>query len=73
MADVKSRQETQQVKKAKFRVVEVEKDAAIVLFDGWRKRVYFDGKKDIREGQIIEVEYTGDLKDVHSVQFLKLK
>jgi hypothetical protein len=75
MAGAKTKQEDQQVNKAVFKVVEVEDESVIVLAQGWRKRVYFDGamKDQFKEGQMLEVEYTGDINDIHSVEFLKLK
>lgn len=58
---------------------EVEKNAIIVSIDGWRMRVYFDKnmsktrKEGIKKGQTFTVEYTGELKDIHSVKLLPLK
>ena len=73
MAEDKTTVKQVTTKKAEFRVAEVEPQSVIVLAQGWRKRAYFDGKKDIREGQMLEIEYTGDLENIHTVEFLKLK
>lgn len=53
-----------------------EEKSVIVNLNGWRKRVYFDKDLDVNkvsQGQSINIEYTGDLDDVHSVKFLSLK
>lgn len=57
-------------------VHEVEDNSVIVNIDGWRMRVYFDrdAKKDkYNLNQTIVVNYFGDIKDVHSIRFGKLK
>lgn len=67
-----------ETKSVELEIVEVEEDAVIVLLDGWRVRAYFDkslsvGSKDkARCGRLINVKYTGDLKDVHSVKLMNL-
>jgi hypothetical protein len=58
---------------------EVEDDAVIVNIDGWRIRAYFDqsltkeDKEKYALSQEIEVYYTGDLKNIHSIKLLMLK
>ena len=52
-------------------VVDVEVDAVIVSIQGWRIRVYGDDL-NLKLGQNIFVEYSGDLEDVHSVKLLGL-
>ncbi len=70
---------TTQSKKIDLNIVEVEEFAVIVLVDGWRMRVYFDNtlpkenKKKLHKGKNVTAEYTGDMKDVHSIKFLPMK
>lgn len=52
-------------------VVDVEVDAVIVSIQGWRIRVYGDDL-NLKLGQNIFVEYSGDLEDIHSVKLLGL-
>lgn len=58
---------------------DVEEDSVIVNINGWRMRAYFDQlltKKDKEKFTVskeIEVNYTGELADIHSVKLLKLK
>lgn len=58
---------------------EVEVDSVIVNINGWRMRAYFDqsltkkDKENYTLSKEIEVNYTGDLADIHSVKLLKLK
>lgn len=62
------------VNEIELRIIEVESDAVIVKFDGWRIRIYFDKKLDgsFHTNQLIKVKYTGNIKDVHSLRFHKL-
>jgi hypothetical protein len=68
-----------QVKTTTLQVVKLEKDAVIVLVNGWRMRVFFDKdlpKEDIAKlnvGRTILVEYVGNLEDVHTLEFKPLK
>ncbi len=70
---------TTQSKQIDLNIVEVEDFAVIVLVDGWRMRIYFDNtlpkenKKKLHKGKKMIAEYTGDVKDVHSIRFLPLK
>lgn len=74
-----NKETVQKVFTTELQVAEVEKDAYIVLLQGWRVRVYFDKylSKDkianVSQGRFIKVEYTGDLKNVHSIKLLPLK
>jgi hypothetical protein len=58
---------------------EVEDDAVIVNIDGWRIRAYFDqsltkeDKEKYALSQEIEIKYTGELKNIHSIKLLTLK
>lgn len=57
-------------------VHEVEDKAIIVNVNGWRMRVYFDKgfkKEGLHFGKELTVKYTGDIEDVHTVKFEKLK
>jgi hypothetical protein len=60
-------------------VQEVEQESIIINIDGWRIRAYFDAtlkqekKEKYTEGSTVEIKYTGDLSDIHSVKLLKLK
>ncbi len=63
----------EKINKITLDIVELEKEAAIVILDGWRKRVYFEDMSDVRTGQSIEIEYTGNIEDIHTVKFLKVK
>lgn len=63
---------TEKVKEINLTPIEIEQDAYIVLIEGWRMRVYFE-EGYIAKGGSIDVEYTGNIKNPHSVQFKKLK
>jgi hypothetical protein len=69
----------EEVKQAQLTVAKVEDKAVIVVVNGWRMRVYFDeslGEKaaeKFAKGQLITVEYVGELEDVHKLKFLPLK
>lgn len=69
----------QELKTVELAAVEVESDAIIVVIDGWRMRVYFDkalsksDKESIVAGKVVNVEYEGDIKNVHSLKLLPLK
>jgi hypothetical protein len=66
-------------KKTALTVVKVEKDSVITSVDGWRIRLYFDKDltkdkiESVKVGRQLEVEYTGNIKDVHSLKFSPLK
>jgi hypothetical protein len=63
-------------KEAVLTVHEVEDNGVIVNVDGWRMRVYFDKgvtKEGFHYGKEIVVNYFGDISDVHSIKFEKLK
>lgn len=67
---------TEKVKVGSFLVLEVESDAVIVMVEGWRMRVYFDNKEQVllpSVGKYIEVKYTGNIKNPHTVKFEKIK
>lgn len=67
---------TEKSKVVSLNVQEVESNAVIVSVDGWRMRVYFEDNSQVlvpRVGQVIQVKYTGDIEDVHSIKFEKLK
>lgn len=53
-------------------IVNIEEKSAIILVDGWRMRIY-GNIKGLKLGQNIQVEYTGDIKNVHSIKLLPLK
>ena len=52
-------------------VSDVEKDAVIVAVQGWRMRIYGDDL-NLKLGQSISVEYSGDIKDIHSIKLIGL-
>lgn len=58
---------------------DVEQESIIVNIDGWRIRAYFDStlkqedKEKYNVGNLVEIQYLGDLKDIHSIKLLKLK
>lgn len=52
-------------------VSDVEKDAVIVAIQGWRMRIYGDDL-NLKLGQSISIEYSGDIKDIHSVKLIGL-
>lgn len=55
---------------------DVEDNAVIVNVDGWRMRVYFDEgvtNEKYHYGKEVTVNYFGDLSDVHTLKFSKLK
>jgi hypothetical protein len=58
---------------------EVEQESIIVNIDGWRIRAYFDStltqedKEKYKVGNLVDLQYLGDLKDIHSIKLLKLK
>lgn len=61
----------EEVKTLKAFVHEVEKDSIIVNIQGWRMRVY--GKDlNIGVGREVPINYTGDLKDIHSIKLIEL-
>jgi plastocyanin domain-containing protein len=63
----------EEVKEVELEVLEREEGSVIVKVNGWRMRVYFDGKdKDSIPNKIL-VKYTGDIEDAHTVKFEKLK
>lgn len=67
---------TVEAKEIDLTIIETEVKSVIVKLDGWRKRVYSDNEEIIKRlqvGNTIKVEYTGDIEDVHSVVFEKLK
>lgn len=73
MSNKFSTQKVDEVKEIELEILEVESEALIVSLDGWRMRVYFEkGYKHISLKRVT-VKYTGDIKDVHSVKFQKLK
>lgn len=73
---------TIKTKKLTTSALVVEDNAIIININGWRMRVYFELKdKDLKliqknkkdfEGRSIEVEYIGDLKDVHNLKLLPI-
>ncbi|MBL4950984.1 hypothetical protein JK635_01860 [Neobacillus sp. YIM B02564] len=62
-----------EIKEVELDVLEKEENAVIVKVDGWRMRVYFD--KDFKGiiNNKVTAKYTGDIKNVHTVVFKKLK
>lgn len=52
-------------------VSDVENDAVIVAIQGWRMRVYGDDL-NLKLGQSISIEYSGNLEDIHSIRLLGL-
>lgn len=61
---------------AELEVIEVKSDSVIVKVDGWRIRIYFEGEdlaEEMHVGRKIKVGYSGDIEDVHSLKFDKLK
>lgn len=73
MSNKFSTQKVDEIKEVELEVVERESDAIIVRIDGWRMRVYFDkGFKGEIPNKVL-VKYTGDIDNVHSVKFEKLK
>jgi hypothetical protein len=76
MAVTKEEVKVEQPKEVELNVLEVEDNAIIVKIDGWRMRVYFDEgvkKEKFHFGQSVLVGYLGDIADVHSIAFEKLK
>ncbi len=74
-----AKQEIEKFKSVVLTIVEAEENAVIIKVDGWRMRAYFDeslSKEDKHKyavGRDIEVSYTGDIEDVHSIKLLTLK
>lgn len=63
-------------KKIELVIHELEENSVIVNVDGWRIRLYLDKDADIekfRLGGTIVANYFGDIEDIHSVKFGKLK
>lgn len=63
-------------KEVELTIHEVEENGVIVNVDGWRMRLYFDKDTDrekFRLGGTIVANYFGDIEDIHSVKFGKLK
>ena len=52
-------------------VSDVEKGAVIVSIQGWRMRIYGDDL-NLKLGQSVSIEYSGDIKDIHSIRLLGL-
>lgn len=61
----------EEIKEIELEILEKEEDAFIVKVNDWRMRVYFN-KGFEQKSNIIKVKYTGDIKNVHSIKFLKL-
>ena len=61
-----------EVKEVELKIVEMEDESAIVILNDWRMRIYFDKSSKPSFG-FVKVKYTGDIKNVHSVKFEKLK
>lgn len=64
-----------EIKKISLAIHDIEDNAIIVNIDGWRMRVYFEhevDKKQFRIGQNVDVNYTGDIKNPHSIKFKKI-
>jgi hypothetical protein len=66
-------QKVVEVKEIELEILEIESDAFIVNVNGWRMRVFFEKGHKHSSLKKVLVKYTGDLKDVHSVKFEKLK
>lgn len=66
------KEESPETKEVELEVLEKEQDAFIVRVNGWRMRVYFDKDYEKHSGKI-KVKYTGDIENVHSIKFEKLK
>lgn len=68
--------EIDKIKEVELVIHEVEEKSVIVNVNGWRMRLYFDqdvDKNKFRYGQTIVAKYTGDIEDVHSIRFEKIK
>lgn len=66
----------EEIKEVELIIYEVEDESVIVNVDGWRIRLHFDkgvNKENFRVGQSIIAEYKGDIGNVHSIRFEKLK
>lgn len=63
---------TEKIKEIELSPIEIEDDAYIILIEGWRMRVYFE-KEHVPQGNKIKVEYTGDIKNPHSLKFKTMK
>lgn len=72
MTKFNMQKETPEIKEVELEILEREKNAFIVRVNGWRMRVYFDKDYEQISGKI-KAKYTGDIEDVHSVKFEKLK
>lgn len=74
-----TKETVEKVYTTELQVAEVEKESFIAILQGWRVRVYFDKflskdkRESVNQGRYIKVEYTGDIKDVHSMKLLPLK
>jgi hypothetical protein len=76
MAIAKETVVEEQPKQVELTIHEVEDFAIIVNVQGWRMRVYYEEGFDfenLRAGQLITVSYFGDIEDVFSIRFVKLK
>lgn len=62
---------TEKVKEIELTPVEVEQDAYIVQIEGWRMRIYFNEGHEINRSNIT-VNYTGNIKNPHTVKFERL-
>ena len=77
MSKIETIKEVEEIKVIDLQVLEVLEDSVIVSIDGWRIRAYTKNlskleKENLAVGRIIEVRYTGDIEDIHSVQLLPL-
>jgi hypothetical protein len=78
MAIATTKEETvvEQSKQVDLIIQEVEDFAIIVKVQGWRMRVYFEegfSGENLRNGQLMTVNYFGDIEDPFSIRFEKLK
>lgn len=72
MSNKFSTQKVEEIKEIELEVLEREDNAVIVKVDGWRIRLYFDKGFELTSNKVL-AKYTGDMKNVHSVRFQKLK
>jgi len=66
------KKDVEEIKEVELEILEKEENAFIVMVDGWRMRVYFENGFE-QSSKVLKVQYTGDMKNAHSIKFKILK